>query len=84
MRRFIRFLMVFLALYVVWSICIDVCGLDHKVGDESLVPCLFFLPPAGFLILLIILFKLAESVVFLRFVKMVRNLFCRKSNTSKQ
>jgi len=63
-----------------WSVYIDISGLDHSIDNEALVPCLFYLPPLGILVIGVILFKAAESVVFTRFVKMIRNSFRKKDS----
>jgi hypothetical protein len=77
-RRILRFVLVFLIIYTIWSACVDICGLDHNIDNESIIPCLFCLPPLGILGIGIVLLKIIESVVFVRFVKRIRKWFRKK------
>lgn len=78
LRKFFRFLLALFIIYVAWSGYIHLCGLDHKLDNEALVPCLFYLPPLGILGIGIVLAKVFESVVFIRFVKMIKDWLHKK------
>jgi len=69
LRKTFRLLLAFLIVYIVWSIIVNLSNLDHGVDDEAIVPCLFFLPPAGILVIGIVLVKVLESAIFLRLIK---------------
>ena len=70
-NKFVRIILAFLIIYVVWSACIDIFSLNKYVDNEALVPCLFYLPPLGFLALGIVAFKIIESTFVLTFMKKI-------------
>jgi len=47
-----------LAIYIVWGAIIAFFNLHRKIGDDSLIPCLFFLPPLSLFTAYIIIIRL--------------------------
>lgn len=77
-RKISRFFLALLAIYFFWSVFVNVTNLDHRLDDEALVACLFYLPPLGILGIGIVLVKIVESAIFMRLVRMIRNRFRKK------
>ena len=69
-----RIFLVLLVIYVVWSAYINITKLYSKVDSDALIPCLFYLPPLGFLAAGLVLFKVLEWTIGLA---LVRKLFHR-------
>jgi len=78
LRKTLRFIWAFLAVYILWSVIVDVTNLDRKIDDEALIPCLMYLPPLGFMGVGVALFKMAESMVFIRFMRWLIGRFRKK------
>ena len=68
-RRFFHLFLTLMVIYIFWSFCIDIFKLDRNIDDETIVPCLFFLPPLGFLAIGIALVRIIGSSVVLNFIK---------------
>lgn len=79
-NKFVRVLIILVAIYIAWSIIVNLFNLDKNVDDEALVPCLMFLPPLGFLGLGLVAIKVIESAIVVRFLKKV---FSKKNKQSK-
>ncbi len=47
----------------------NILGLHKNLDNEALVPCLFFLPPIGFLVLGILIAKIMQYFIVIFFVK---------------
>ena len=70
-NKFVRILFAFLVIYIAWSLYINVTNLNRRIDNEALVPCLFYLPPLGFLVLGLVIIKIIESAVVVRLIKKI-------------
>jgi hypothetical protein len=70
-NKFVRILFAFLIIYIAWSAYINATNLGSRIDSEALVPCLFYLPPLGFLVLGLVIIKIIESVVVVRLIKKI-------------
>ena len=70
-NKFVRILFAFLVIYIAWSLYINVTNLGSRIDNETLVPCLFYLPPLGFLVLGLVAIKIIESAVVIRLIKKI-------------
>jgi|GEM_PF-435596 len=75
-NKFTRLLLALLIIYIAWSVLINLVNLDKNINEEALVPCLFLLPPVGFLLIGVILAKFLESAIV---VGVVRRIAHRKN-----
>lgn len=83
-NKFTRILLALLVIYIAWSMLLNIMNLDKNIDEESLVPCLFFLPPVGFLIAGIILAKFLESAIVVTVIKKIASWRKRKKSKDKQ
>ena len=78
-NRFVRLLLAFLVIYIAWSAYVNIANLRRCVDNEALVPCLFYLPPLGFLALGLVVAKVIESGIVLTLIRK----FFRRRKASK-
>ena len=76
-NKFVRILLILLIIHIAWSICINLMNLGAHIDNEALVPCLFYLPPLGFMVLGLLAVKIIESVIAFGFMK---KIFRRKKS----
>jgi hypothetical protein len=68
-NRPVRILLALLLIYVAWSAYVNIADLHRCVDNDALIPCLFYLPPLGFLALGLIAAKIIESTAVLGLIK---------------
>jgi len=66
-----RLFIAFLIIYIAWSAYVDMTNLRSYVDKEALVPCLFYLPPLGFLALGLVAAKIIQSTIVLGLIKKI-------------
>ncbi len=68
-NKYFKIFLVFLVIYIIWSIYVDLACLYENIDDDFLIPCLFYLPPIGFLALGFIIFRLIGSSIIMRLMQ---------------
>ena len=71
----LRYAVIFLLIYIAWSMCVDILNLGDTLDDEAVVPCLFFLPPIGFFIAFLTIGKIVETKIALSLIAYIRRKF---------
>ena len=70
-NKIVKTLLVLLVIYIAWSAYVDLTNLYRHIDNEALVPCLFYLPPLGFLVLGLVVAKVIQSTIVLGLVKKI-------------
>ena len=69
LRKIARIFIILVIIYIAWSIFINLTNLHTRISDDALIPCLFYLPPIGFLAIGFIIAKIVQALTAWFFIK---------------